>query len=272
MSLATAIVVARSGSTRLPNKALLPFAGTTLVGHKVRTLNQCLRIGRVVVGSDSDAILAEAAAHGAVTVKRDDYHCDESRCSANEMIRDMVGKVDGTDDEVFVWAHPTNPLIRPETYDAAVDRFVAGLGFKYDSLMSVREERRHAWFGGSPLNFTPHAIPHQTAAHLEPVAFQDGAIFVQTRARWLETAYFYGERPLHFAVPWDEGWDVDTGADYAVTVSLYERLSKSMLSDSSPMSATIRNCTSPSSESSRQMTSAIRAETWNSRSPDLNVV
>jgi CMP-N-acetylneuraminic acid synthetase len=220
MKLATAIVVARGGSTRLPNKAMLPFGSSTLIGHKVRTLKQCLRIGRVVVGSDSDAILAEAAAHGAETVKRSDYHCDERVCSANEMILNMVSLVDGGDDDVFVWAHPTNPLIRPETYDAAVDRFAAGLEFRFDSLMSVREERRHAWFRDNPLNFTPHAVPHQTAAQLEPVLFQDGAIFIQTRARWLETAYFYGERPLHFPVPFDEGWDVDTRGDYEVAVSL----------------------------------------------------
>jgi CMP-N-acetylneuraminic acid synthetase len=222
MNLATAIVVARGGSTRLPNKALLPFGESTLIGHKVRTLKQCLRIGRVVVGSDSDAILAEAAAHGAETVKRNDYHCDERLCSANEMIADMVGRVDGGPDDVFVWAHPTNPLVRPETYDAAVDRFTAGLGFSFDSLMSVREERRHAWFRGNPLNFTPHAIPHQTAAQLEPVLFQDGAIFIQTRKDWLSTAYFYGARPLHFPVPWDEGWDVDVGAELVVARSLWE--------------------------------------------------
>ena len=90
MNLATAIVVARANSQRLPNKALLPFAGTTLIGHKVSTLLRCKLVGRVVVGSDSQAILDEAARHGATTVRRDDYHCDESRCSANEMIRDMV--------------------------------------------------------------------------------------------------------------------------------------------------------------------------------------
>jgi CMP-N-acetylneuraminic acid synthetase len=218
---ATAIVVARGGSRRLPNKALLPFAGTTLIGHKVRTLLNSKRIGRVVVGSDSDAILDAARQWGARTVRRDDYHCDESRCSANEMIRDMVAKVSGADDEVFVWAHPTNPLVRAETYDAAVDRFRDGRDF--DSLMSVRVERRHAWYADAPLNFTPHAVPHQTAAQLAPVMFQDGAIFVQTRARWLETAYFFGERPLHFPVPWDEGWDVDVRRDYEVAVAYWCR-------------------------------------------------
>lgn len=223
MTLATAIVVARGGSTRLPNKALLPFAGSSMIGHKVRTLKQCLRIGRVVVGSDSDAILAEAKANGAETVKRGDYHCDERVCSANEMILNMVSLVGGGPDDVFVWAHPTNPLIRPETYDAAVDRFAAGMEFNFDSLMSVREEKRHAWFDGKPLNFTPHEIPHRPASQLEPVLFQDGAIFIQTRQRWLDTAYFYGERPLHFQVPWDEGWDVDTERDMAVATALLPR-------------------------------------------------
>jgi CMP-N-acetylneuraminic acid synthetase len=222
--------VARGGSTRLPNKALLPFGSSTLIGHKVRTLKQCLRIGRVVVGSDSDAILDEAAAHGAETVKRSDYHCDERVCSANEMIRNMVEKVDGGDDDVFVWAHPTNPLVCPETYDAAVDeyRFYMSRNFvisnprdHLDSLASVTRIQRHAWYAHKPLNFTPGSNPHQQASALMPVWFQDGAIFIQTRKRWLETSYFYGN-PVLFDIDAAEGTDIDTEADYLTAKALWE--------------------------------------------------
>ena len=61
----TAIVAARGGSVRLPGKALLPFAGTTLIGHKIRTLKACAIVDRVVVNSDSPEIIAEAVRYGA---------------------------------------------------------------------------------------------------------------------------------------------------------------------------------------------------------------
>lgn len=231
MSQATAIVVARANSVRLPGKALLAFAGTTLIGHKVRTLLQTKSIGRVVVGSDSDDILDEARSHGAEIVKRDDYHCDERRCSANEMIHDMVSRVPGEGYEWFIWAHPTNPLVKAETYDRAIAEFHrARFGpCENDSLVSVRRESRHAWFQGKPLNHPGSAGKHQVASRLEPVYFQDGAIFIQSRENWLKNAAFYGRNPARFEIEGLEGWDVDTAADFAIALALYASVSPSGL-------------------------------------------
>ncbi len=235
MNLATAIVVARANSQRLPGKAMLPFAGTTLIGHKVRTLLRCKLVGRVVVGSDSQAILDEAARHGAATVRRDDYHCDESRCSANEMIRDMVERVPGADDETYLWSHPTNPLVRSETYGKAIAVFQMGQKYRVgDSLASVRDERRHGWFNQTPLNHNPKAERHLPASHLEPVSFQDGAIFIQTRQRFLETSYFYGSNPTLYNIPWKEGWDIDTADDLLVARALWDAQCESQFSVAAP--------------------------------------
>lgn len=216
-----AIVVARGGSRRLPNKALLPFGGSTMIGHKVRTLLSCQRIDRVVVGSDSQAILAEASSAGAEVVVRDAAHCDESRCSANEMIRDMAGLVKSEDANAWaVWAHPTNPLVKPETYDAAIEKY-GSVGLHHDSLCSVTAEHRHAWFAGSPLNFDPKAAVHQCAADLHPVLHQNGAIFIQSLQRFRETRYFYGKRPVLFAIDAMEAWDIDTLAEYHAALGMH---------------------------------------------------
>ena len=53
----TAVIVARSGSLRVKNKNLLPFKNTTLLGNKIKQLKLCGRVGRIVVGSDSDEYL-----------------------------------------------------------------------------------------------------------------------------------------------------------------------------------------------------------------------
>lgn len=213
----TAIVVARGGSVRLPNKALLPFSGSTLIGHKVKTLKNCRRIGRVVVGSDSPDILLEASAHGAEIIQRKDYFCDETRCTANEMIVDMAEQVM---DDVIVWAHPTNPLVKSETYDDAIDAYERALTRGFDSLASVRQEHRHAWWLGNPLNHDPYCGTHLPAAKLDPVSYQDGAIFIQTRSQMFMNRSFYGKNPFLFPVAWDEGWDIDTARDLEVARAL----------------------------------------------------
>lgn len=213
-----AVVVARGGSVRLPGKALLPFAGSTLVGQKVRMLRLCPLIHEVIVGSDSDAILEEARRAGALPVKRDDHHCNEAVCSANEMIADMVSRVGG---DVIVWAHPTNPLVRSETFTAAIARYQQAIAAgTHDSLCSVTRIKRHCWFNGQPDNFDPWSVRHQLAAELPAYHFQDGAIFIQPREQMAANRYFYGRRPLLFEIPAIEGTDIDNRSDYEAAVAL----------------------------------------------------
>jgi CMP-N,N'-diacetyllegionaminic acid synthase len=201
----TAVVVARGGSVRLPGKALLPLNGTTLIGHKVRQLMACRRVDAVVVNSDAPAIVAAAVAEGAVPIDGRDYAGD-----THAMLADTAAKCPG---DTLLWAHPTNPLVSPETYDAAlVAYFAAG---DHDSLLSVYRVQRHAWLNGGPANYNPWRHPHPLAADCLPVFFQDGAIFVQPRERFVSTRYFFGDRPRLFETPPAEVCDIDILEDYA---------------------------------------------------------
>ena len=77
MNETTAVIVGRKGSERIPNKVLQPFAGTTLLEHKIKQLQTCKWVDRVVVGSDCSSILLTAEKAGAEVVIRPDYFCDE---------------------------------------------------------------------------------------------------------------------------------------------------------------------------------------------------
>ena len=57
---ALAIVPARLGSTRLPRKMLLRETGRYLFEHTVNNTARCATVGRVVLATDSDEILAAA--------------------------------------------------------------------------------------------------------------------------------------------------------------------------------------------------------------------
>lgn len=214
----TAVVVARAGSRRLPGKALLPFAGFTLVGHKVQQLKRCELVSRVVIGSDSDEILDEGVHYGAIPLRRLPELCDEVSRTANDMIADVVSRIEG---DTVLWAHPTNPLVRSETYDAALRAYGLRVGTGIDSLASVYEVRRHAWWRNGPFNHQPWLGRHKVGAELDPVLFQDGAIFIQPRERMMANRSFYGQRPYLFAMPPLESTDIDVRADYVTALALW---------------------------------------------------
>lgn len=213
-----AIVIARSGSGRLPNKNMLGFKGRPLIAHKVWQLKQCDLIDEVVVGADSDELLTAAEKEGAIVFKREPEFCDERSRSWNEVIFDMVRRVTA---ERIVWAHCTNPCIRPHTYDRAIEAYNAR-EFE-DSLVSVTRVQSHVWWNRKPLNFDPWGPKHLVAADLAPVFFQNGGIFIAPRPLMLRNKYVYGRTPLLFEIPTDEATDIDTLEDYKRALRVYQK-------------------------------------------------
>jgi CMP-N,N'-diacetyllegionaminic acid synthase len=220
MSKVTAVIVARGGSTRVLRKNMLEIAGKTLVAHKISRLQQCAGVHEVVVGSEDDAILAEAARYGATPVRRPEFYCDETRATANDMIGNMCALI-RTD--TVLWAHCTNPLVSAATYDRAMQRYVEKSAEGFDSLLSVAEMKEHMWGSDhKPLNYDPYAKTHVLASHLPPLFKQDGAIFIQPYAQMARNHYFFGSRPYLFVMPESEVLDINTVHDFALARAFME--------------------------------------------------
>lgn len=219
-SAVTAIVIARGGSSRLPNKNMLDFHGMPLVAHKVAMLRGCRLIDQVIVGSDSDDILNAAREAGADTRRRAPEFCDEKSRTWNEVIKDMVSKVSG---DVIVWAHCTNPCIQIRTIERAIAKYFS-MPDSFDSLVSVSPLRSHVWWRGKPLNFDPWGSAHQVAANLEPIFYQNGALFIHSRAGMAFDSYVYGRNPFLYEIDPDEAVDIDTHADYERALALWPKV------------------------------------------------
>ena len=217
----TAIIVARSGSLRVKNKNLLPFKKTTLLGNKIEQLKLCERVDRIVVGSDSNEYLEYSKSMGAEAVKREDDFCDEVSKTPNDMIEDMCKKVES---DIILWAHCTNPFVDNLLYDEALKLFIERDTKKYDSLMSVVELKTHIWhkIDGklTPMNYDPYGKEHPLAKTLDPIYYQDGAIFIQPHKQMLENRYFFGKHPIHYMMPENRALDINTKYDYKVAQSI----------------------------------------------------
>ncbi|MAH49802.1 hypothetical protein CMI37_28515 [Candidatus Pacearchaeota archaeon] len=209
----SAVIVAKKESKRLPNKNMLPFGNSTILGHKILQLSKCKKIDEVVVGSNCEEILNYSDSLGARTARRPDEYCDEDNCSANSMIWNMCCLIET---DVVVWAHCTNPLIKPRTYDNAVECFLTR-GHN-DSLLSVDILQEHIWSEESkPLNYNPWQGRHPLAKELPKMYKQNGAIFIQKHKQMKENRYFFGKKPYLFVTPEAESIDINTERDYRIS-------------------------------------------------------
>lgn len=210
----TAVVVARMGSTRVKDKMHRPVGGIPLVLRKVMQLLQVARVDQIMVGTNDPNMDAQLKQLGAgsrdgcarvVHHLRPDNLCDEVSATPNDMVRNMAGICK---EGMILWSHPTNPLCGALEYDEALNT-LQNQPFHYDSLLSVTRIQSHFWYLRQPLNHDPKAAVHQPAARLEPLYFQNGAMFIRRQCDMEDDGRFVGDRPAMHMMDAVAGWDVD---------------------------------------------------------------
>ncbi len=142
-----AVIPARGGSKGIPRKNLCEIAGTSLVGHAVKTARSVKWIDQIVVSTDDEEIAGEGRKYGAqVPFMR-----------PPELAGDKAGSADmwahaWLESEAFFKTHfdisillePTSPLRRPEDVSQTV---AAMLESNSDAAATVSR---------APAHFTPH--------------------------------------------------------------------------------------------------------------------
>ena len=172
-----AVIPARGGSKGLPGKNLISIGGVPLVGRSVRAALAAARVDTVYCSSDDDAILACAAAHGAVPLRRPPEISGDTASSESALLHALsVMEADGTPPDILVFLQCTSPFTTGED----VDRLVAALDDPaFDAALIVGPShaflwRRDAEGTGRGINHD-ESLPRKRRQELEPEYRETGA-------------------------------------------------------------------------------------------------
>lgn len=198
------IIVCRKDSRRFPDKTWRLIRGRSLLENKINQLRKVPSLNSLVVGSNCERVAKFCKDNGVDFVRREDYYCDEDRCTANEMIKNMLSIVDC---DVVLWAHLTNPFIGPKHYEEAIELYRTQ---KKDSVFSVSEIKSHIWDDNKrPVNHDPWNIKHTVAADLPSYYRQNGGIFIRSKKDMEMDGRFIGDNPHMYVMSERDGWDID---------------------------------------------------------------
>lgn len=113
-----AIIPARYASVRLSGKLLLPVGGKPLILHTLEQAKKVSKVGRVIVATDDERIFDAVLDSGNEAVMT---RADHS--SGSDRIAEVAEKLPA--DSIVVNVQGDEPMIAPETIDAAVEAMLA---------------------------------------------------------------------------------------------------------------------------------------------------
>jgi len=216
-----ALLFMKGHSERVPQKNIKPLCGRPLLHWILETLSRCRHIGEIVLNTDDQEIARLATEHYDVTIHmRPDYLLT---ITSNEASQIMAHDLTITEGEHFLQTHSTNPLLKTETVDRAVEAYFANLD-NHDSLFSVTPlQKRFFWENGQPINHDPlNMIKTQD---LPFVYEENSCLYIFSRRTFENMGSRIGRRPMMFSMDPYESVDIDEPIDFAIAEALMaERL------------------------------------------------
>jgi len=219
-----AIIPARGGSKRLPNKNILNLNGKPLIAYSIEAALQSKYINNVVVSSDSDNILNIAKSFKAQTIKRPDYLATDTAKSF-DAIKHTIENMPHYD--YIVLLQPTSPLRDANNIDQAINLLEQK---NADAIISVSAmEHSPLWANTlddnlSMKNFLKDEVLNKRSQDLETYYRLNGAIYIAKTNKLLEEeTFFLKDNIFAYIMSRENSIDIDEDIDFQLAKIILDK-------------------------------------------------
>jgi CMP-N-acetylneuraminic acid synthetase len=205
----TALVPMKGHSARVPGKNLRLLGGKPLCHWILEALSQCESIEEIVVNTDCEAIAESVSENFDVRIHWRPESIQGDFVSMNTVIADDMARLPRQN--YFLQTHSTNPFLKKESIEEAVDRFLRQ--DKSDSLFTVtRFQGRFYDQNGQPCNHDPSEL--RRTQDLSPLFLENSNLYVFTRRSFGTDNQRIGQCPMLHELPSLEALDIDEEEDF----------------------------------------------------------
>jgi N-acylneuraminate cytidylyltransferase len=228
-----ALIPARAGSKRIPDKNIAPLAGHPLIAYTICAARAAGVFEAVIVSTDSERYAAIARHYGAEVPELRPAAIAGDTSPDIEWVRHALTRLaeSGRTFDAFSLLRPTSPCRKPETIRRAFAQFAGERGV--DSLRAVekceqhpgkmwivRGQRMHPLMPMSAGDVPYHSMQY---AALPEVYVQNASLEIAWSRVALEQGSIAGEVLTPFFTEGDEGFDVNRPRDWRLLELALER-------------------------------------------------
>ena len=211
-----AIIPARGGSKRLPNKNILPLAGKPMLLWTIESAMQSKYLDEIILSTDSDDIIKVVENYKIKTIKRP-LELASDTAKTVDVVNHVIENIDKEYDFI-VLLQPTSPLRTSNHIDEAIEQLIK---LNADAIISVTEvDHSPLWCNILPKslsmeNFISEDIKHKRSQDLPKFYRLNGAIYICKTKKFIEEdTFFLQENVYAYIMDKKSSIDIDEELDF----------------------------------------------------------
>ena len=210
-----AIIPARGGSKRLPQKNILDLCGKPLIAWTIEASLKSKFITKTIVTSDDEEILRISKEFGAETIKRPKELASDTSTTF-DTIKHVIQNIKNYD--YIVLLQPTSPLRTSNHIDESINLLEVK---NADAIISVCQmEHNPLWSNTlnkdqNMKNFLKDEVINKRSQDLETYYRLNGAIYICDTKKLLENnSFFLNENIYAYLMDKNKSIDIDEDIDF----------------------------------------------------------
>lgn len=215
-----ALLPMKGNSERVKNKNMKDFDGAPLYHAVMKSLLESKYIECVVINTDSEVIAKDAKENfgDKVIIIDRPKEFQGDFVSMNNIISYDLQQLD---DEHFLQTHSTNPLLKTETIDKAIEKYFEGLE-TFDSIFGVTKvQTRFYDKNAKAINHNPDELLR--TQDLEPMYEENSNFYIFSKETFKNADNKrIGLKPQIFEINKLEATDIDEPEDFILAELLYK--------------------------------------------------
>lgn len=212
------LIPMKGHSERVPKKNLKLFNNKPLYHWIVLACQEAKNVGKIIIDTDCPVIKQDILLNFE-NIKIIDRPVDIQGdfVSMNNIINYDIQCVQG---EYFMQTHSTNPLLKSNTIDKAIEQYFNLLDTN-DSVFSVTKwQTRLYWENGDTINHNPTELLR--TQDLPPVFEENSNFYIFSRQSFTNTQKRIGQTPSMFVMDKMESFDIDNPEDFIMAELLHQ--------------------------------------------------
>ena len=206
----TAVIPARSGSTRCKNKNIRNFCDTNLLKDKILKLKQIKEIDEIIVSSNCEEVLQIAKDNDVSIHKREPYFA--TNCSGSEVFKNLAENITN---EYTLYTHCVCPFTTIDEYKDAILQFKMLDYSKYNSVASFSKLKHFLWNKDGPINYSLSNSP--ITQDLEELYIPNFSICLRKTEDIIQKKNAIGSKPLMIFSDDITGIDIDYNHEFIIS-------------------------------------------------------